>query len=136
MNQHVYWIWFAFPAKQTVAQNGIKIPADFSRQNFREVAAEAYQVCNIELVEAVCCQEPHADGRPHLNLLVRAETHHRWLKVSQRLLRHRKVFVSIGQDVTIMFSCAFKEPLYAKSKEMVSFQHRNCSVVVGVFKRK
>ena len=58
MNQYVYWICFAFPAEQTVAQNGIKIIADFSRQNFREVAAEAYQVCNIELVETMCCQEP------------------------------------------------------------------------------
>ena len=112
--QYVYWISFAFPAEQTVAQNGIKTPADFSRQSSREVAAEAYQVCNIELVETVCCQEQHADGRPHLDLLVRAKTQHRWLKVAQRLLRHQKVFVSFGQNVTIMFSSAFREPLHTK----------------------
>ena len=38
---YVYWISFAFPAEQTVVQNGIKTLADFSRQNFREVVAEA-----------------------------------------------------------------------------------------------
>ena len=75
--QYVYWVSFAFPAEQTVAQHGIKTLADFSWQNFREVVAEAYQVCNIELVETVCCQEQHADGRPHLDLLVRAKAQHR-----------------------------------------------------------
>ena len=98
--QYVYWICFAFPSEETVAEHGIKTPADFSRQTFREVVAEAYKFCKLELVETVCFQEPHADGRPHLNLLIRAKTQHRWLKIAQRLLRHHKVFVGFGQNIT------------------------------------
>ena len=97
--QYVYWICFAFPTDDTVARHGVKTPADFDRDSFRTVVAEAYHFNKVELVQTVCFQEPHADGRPHLNLLVRANTQHRWLKIAQRFLRHHKVFVIFGHEM-------------------------------------
>ena len=77
--QYVYWITMAFPSEETVAEHGMKTPADFDRESFRQIVAEAHTFCKVELVETVCFQEPHADGRPHLNLLVRAKKQYRWL---------------------------------------------------------
>ena len=50
----------------------MKTPADFDSETFRQVVAEAHAFCNVELVEIVCFKEPHADRKPHFNLLVRA----------------------------------------------------------------
>jgi hypothetical protein len=97
--QYVYWICMVFPTEQTVAEHSVKTPADFDRETFRQVVAEAHAFCNVELVETVCFKEPHADGRPHFNLLVRAKTQYRWLKVAQRMLRFHKVFVGFGQNI-------------------------------------
>jgi hypothetical protein len=89
----------SFPSEETVAEHGVKTPADFDRDAFRVLVAEAHTFCRVELVETVCFKEPHADGRPHLNLLVRAKTQFRWLKVAQRLLSFHNVFVNFGENI-------------------------------------
>ena len=53
----------------------------------------------IELLETVCFAEPHASGKLHLNLLVRAKRPYRWLRVAQRLLQHHKVYVGFGENI-------------------------------------
>jgi hypothetical protein len=98
--QYVYWICMVFPSDETVATHGCKTPADFDRQSFRVACVEAHTFFGNEVVETVCFQEPHADGRPHLNLLVRCKKQYRWLKVAQRLLQHHKIFVGFGQNIT------------------------------------
>ena len=97
--QYVYWITMSFPSEETVAEHGVKTPTDFDRDAFRVLVAEAHTFCRVELVETACFKEPHADGRPHLNLLVRAKTQFRWLKVAQRLLSFHNVFVNFGENI-------------------------------------
>ena len=97
--QYVYWVCMVFPSDETVAEHGVKTPADFTRTTFREMVHEAHAHCSVEILETVCFKEPHADGRPHMNLLVRAKKQYRWLSVARRLLQHHKVFVGFGQNV-------------------------------------
>lgn len=60
---------------------------------------EAHAHCGVDVVETICFLEPHADGRPHLNLLVRASAQYRWLAVARRLLQHHRMHVSFGQNI-------------------------------------
>ena len=83
-DQYVYWICMVFPSEETVATHGCRTPADFTRESFREACVEAHTFCGQEVVETVCFQEPHEDGRPQLNLLIRCKKQHRWLRVDQR----------------------------------------------------
>ena len=91
--QYVYWICMAYASDQTIAR-GAKTPADFDRKTFCETVVQGHKDCKVEIVETVCFREPHADGRPHLNLLVRAKSQYRWLKVAKRLLQHYKIYYS------------------------------------------
>ena len=88
-----------FPSEETVATHGCRTPADFTRESFREACVEAHTFCGQEVVETVCFQEPHEDGRPHLNLLIRCKKQYRWLRVAQHLLQHHKMFVGFGQNI-------------------------------------
>ena len=97
--RYVYWICMAFPHDDTVEATGVKTPADFDHNGFREVVAESHTACGVELVETACFREPHASGKPHLNLLVRAKQQYRWKRVAQHLLEHHKVHVGFGSNV-------------------------------------
>ena len=39
----------AFPSEETVAEHGVKTPADFDRESFRQVVAEAHTFCKAVL---------------------------------------------------------------------------------------
>ena len=112
--QYVYWIVMAMPTPETVQARGVKTPRDFDRTSFREVVVAAHTFCNVELVETACFLEPHANGEPHLNLLVRAKAQYKWKPVAERLLSHDKVHVSFGQNVTtwqggVVYGCVASE---------------------------
>lgn len=81
--QYVYWICMAHPFAETVEAQGVKIPDDFTRDTFRELIVEAQRHQGVELLESVCLLEPHASGKMHLNLFVRARRPYRWLRVAQ-----------------------------------------------------
>ena len=100
MGQHVYWIVMPMPKPDTVANAGVKTPPDFDRKSSREVCIEARAHCGIDLVETACFCEPHANGEPHLNLLVRAAAQYRWKPVAKRLLAHHGMHVSVGSHIT------------------------------------
>ena len=97
--QYVYWMCMACPSEETVAAQGIKAPSDFTRETFREACVAAHAHCNVDVVETICFLEPHADGRPHLNLLVRCERQYRWLPVAKRLLEHHRIHVGFGRNI-------------------------------------
>ena len=63
----------AYPAPETGAAQSIKTPDDFDRESFRVVIAEAHIFFQTELWRTVCFRAPHASGKMHLNVLVRAK---------------------------------------------------------------
>eukprot|EP00959_Pyramimonas_sp_CCMP1952_P293632 6141101-Pyramimonas_sp.AAC.1 len=97
--QYVYWMCMACPSEETVAAQGIKKPNDFTREAFREACVAAHAHCDLDVVETICFLEPHADGRPHLNLLVRCDQQYRWLPVAKRLLEHHRIHVGFGRNI-------------------------------------
>jgi hypothetical protein len=48
--------------------------ASLAANEFIVLGIQVHKECDIELQEITCSQEPHADGSPHLNLLVRASS--------------------------------------------------------------
>lgn len=112
--QYVYWIVMPMPKPETVTQQGVKTPRDFDRQSFREVCVEAHTFCNVDLLETACFLEPHANGDPHLNLLVRAAQQYKWKPVAERLLNHHRVHTSFGSHITtwqggVVYGCVASE---------------------------
>ena len=97
--QYVYWITMPQPTAEHVLATGVKQPRDFDRDSFRQLMVWAHSDCEVEIVETACFLEPHANGDPHLNLLVRASTQYRWKKVTDRLLQHYRVHVNFGSNV-------------------------------------
>ena len=97
--QYVYWLCMACPSEETVAAQGIKAPSDFTRDTFREACVAAHAHCGVDVVETICFLEPHADGRPHLNLLVRCDYQYRWLPIAKRLLEHDRIHVGFGRNI-------------------------------------
>ena len=112
--QYVYWIVMPMPKPETVVQHGVKTPRDFDRQSFRVVCVEAHTFCKVDLLETACFLEPHANGDPHLNLLVRAAEQYEWKPVAGRLLNHHRVHVSFGSHITtwqggVVYGCVASE---------------------------
>ena len=94
--QYVYALIFPQPTADIIAQTGVKQPSDFDRTTFREMVVKCLAECGIEVIETACFQEPHANGDPHLNLLVRARKQWRWKKVAERLLQVYRVHVNVA----------------------------------------
>ena len=97
--QYVYWITMSHPLDETVARLGLKVPGDFSREEFSKLVVEAHAANNIELVETVVFLEPHANGLKHHNCLVRAKAPFRWVKVAELLRRDHNVCVDYGSNI-------------------------------------
>ena len=70
--QYVYWMCMPYPTPENVAAHNVKTPDDFNRDSFRQVVLEVHSDNGAQLVETVCFLGPHASGKNHLNLLVRA----------------------------------------------------------------
>jgi hypothetical protein len=87
------------PKPETVAQTQVKTPAEFSHESFNELLVKAHADCQVELEETACFLEPHANGQPHFNLLVRSRSQYRWKPVAERLLSHYRVHVNFGENV-------------------------------------
>ena len=82
--QCMFWICIAHPTQETlVAKPGMKTPADFSRESFTELVVNVHSSCSVELEEVVCFLEPHVNGQPHLNALVRSLRQYRWKSVAE-----------------------------------------------------
>ena len=88
------------PKEATVQRLGLSTPADFTRESFGNLIVKAHADCEIEIAEAVCFLEPHANGELHLNCLVRSkDKQYRWKVVGQRLLSEYKVSVNFGETI-------------------------------------
>ena len=70
--QYVYWITMPYPKAETIIEHGVKTPEDYDCGGFIQLGLAVHNSCGIGLEEALCFRKPHADGKPHLNLLVRA----------------------------------------------------------------
>ena len=74
--QYVYWIVMAFPTPETMAKRGVRTPDDFTHDSFTALVVQVLGSCDAPLEETICFREPHANGKPRFNLLVRASSHH------------------------------------------------------------
>ena len=78
------WICMAHPTQKTlVAKPDMKTPADFSRESFTELVVNVHSSCSVVLEEVACFLEPHANGQPHLDALVRSLRQYRWKSVAE-----------------------------------------------------
>ena len=84
---------------ETVAGISVKTPADFDHGSFTKLLVEVRAACGVILEEAACFKEPHANGLPHFNFLVRATGQYRWKGVAEKLLHEHRVHVSFGEGV-------------------------------------
>ena len=87
------------PKPETVAAHDIKLPTDFDHNRFIALGIQVHRDCGVDLVEVACFLEPHEDGQPHLNLLVRASAQYRWLAVAQKYRTQHKVCVNFAPNV-------------------------------------
>ena len=70
--QYVYWITQPDLTPEISGQLQLKTPTDLDREQFRQIVVAAHATEGVEILETVCFREPHANGKPHNNLLVRA----------------------------------------------------------------
>jgi hypothetical protein len=111
--QYVYWIVMSHPLPDTVQRLGLKTPADFDHDSFRVLVVAAHETVGVELVETACFVEPHANGLPHLNLLVRSKTQYKWKAVAAEL-RKQGVHVDFGRNIKtwadgVVYGCVKSE---------------------------
>ena len=106
---------------------GVKTPAELDRKSFRELCVEAHAHCGVDLVETCCCRDPHANGYPHLNLLVRSSSQYSMKLVAERLLQYHLMHVSFGSHVDtwqggVVYGCVASEhkPEEGLDKELLT----------------
>ena len=97
--QYVYWLTFSHPKPETVERFGVKTPAEFTREEFTTLVVDAHAAVEVELVEAACFLEPHENGQPHLNVLVRGLKRYKWKPLANKLRQEHKVFVDFAQHI-------------------------------------
>ena len=97
--QYVYALIMPRPTAEVVARTGVKLPTDFDRESFREMVVKCLAECGVQVIETACFKEPHANGDPHLNLLVRAGRQWRWKAAAERLLQTYRVHVSFAENI-------------------------------------
>ena len=113
--QYVYWICMAHPTPETLAKKAdIKTPADFSRESFTELVVKVHTESGVTLEETACFLEPHANGQPHLNLLVRSLAQYRWKAIAEGMLNDHAVYVSFGENIRnwaegVVYGCVASE---------------------------
>ena len=59
----------------------------------------AHEQCDIKFVETASFEEPHADGRKHMNVLGRADAPFGWARPADILSNQYKVSVDYGSNV-------------------------------------
>jgi len=97
--QYVYWITMSQPKPETIEQLGVKVPADFTRDEFSELIVKAHADVEIDIVETIVFLELHSSGEKHHNCLVRAKKMFRWKKPADNLRQTYKVCVDYGSNI-------------------------------------
>ena len=97
--QYVYWITMPMPTPEMIAAHDIKKPTDFTRQEFIDLGVEVHRALGIDPEEAACFQEPHANGDPHHNLLIRSKEQYKWRGVADRFRNEHKVYVNFAPHI-------------------------------------
>jgi hypothetical protein len=99
--QYVYWVVQVYPKPETIARLGLKTPDDFDREAFRELIVKVHEECfsGLKVFETKSFREPHENGQPHNNLLMRCNKPHRWLGPGKKLLADHKVLVSYAPHI-------------------------------------
>ena len=123
--QYLFWICLPHPLPETVAQHGVKCPEDFGRSSLAGLVIEAYTACGVELLETVCFSEPHASGKPHLNILVLAKRPYRWLRICRWLLQHHRAHVGFGANIRSWSGGAAYGRVATEHKGPESFDHNS-----------
>jgi len=85
------------PKPETVAEHGMKVPEEFTRQEFIDLGVEVHTACGVQLEECACFREPHEDGQPHLNLLGRATVQFKWKAVADKFCE-KGVYVNFAPN--------------------------------------
>ena len=71
----------------------------YTRAQFMELSVQIHTACCIDVIEVACFQEPHEDGSPHHNVLVRAAAQYKWLPVAKRFLADHRVHVNFAPHI-------------------------------------
>ena len=72
--RYVYWITFSHPVEEATERLSLKVPSEFSREEFSQLIVKVHAEVGVEIVETACFFETHASGLRHHNCLVRAKT--------------------------------------------------------------
>ena len=97
--QYVYWIVMSHPGDEAVERLGLKVPSEFSREEFSQLVVQAHAEVNVEIVETACFYETHSSGLRHHNCLVRGKAQFKWLRAATRLRSEHNVCVSHGANI-------------------------------------
>ena len=97
--QYTYWTTFPHPTEESIRRLGLRSPSEFSRESFAELAVKVHKDCDVSLLETATFLEPHASGKPHLNVLGRAGSQYRWKKVSETFFNDHKIRVNFAPHI-------------------------------------
>jgi hypothetical protein len=97
--QYVYWVTMAYPKPASIAKYGLRVPTAFTREEYCKLLVDAHRECGTRIVETAGFQEPHADGTPHHNCLLRADAQYRWKLVAEFLFRSYRVSVNFAPHI-------------------------------------
>jgi len=87
------------PTPELIARSNVKQPSDLDRTTSREMCVKCLAECDVEVIQAACFREPHANGEFHLNLLVRAGKQWKWKKPAERFVQVYKVHVNFAENI-------------------------------------
>lgn len=97
--QYVYWITQSHPKPETVERLGLKTPSDFTRQEWNDLVVKVHTASGVTLEETATFREPHENGLPHNNSLVRCLVQYKWKKVAEVFRQEHKVHVDFATHI-------------------------------------
>ena len=86
--QYVYWIAMPAPSPEAISNSRLRCTEGMSRKHFEETIRKAHVDSGVDVLETSTFIGPHADVKPHLNCLIRAQKQVRWKHRSWSCMRN------------------------------------------------
>ena len=96
---YVYWIAMPVPSPEAISNSRLRSTEGMSREHFEENIRKAHVDSGVEVLEPFTFIGPHADVKPHLNCLLRAQKQVRWKQRAETLFETYKLRANRTPDI-------------------------------------
>ena len=97
--QYVYWIAMPAPSPEAISNSRLRSTEGMGREHFEETIRKAHVDSGVDVLETSTFIGPHADVKPHLNCLLRAQKQVRWKQRAETLFETYKLRVNCAPDI-------------------------------------